>query len=376
MLTSDSPANILASRNLAMALSQGGGAVSGFAAQPGFTLTDNGDGTFTINDAQSRFGIKPNAAKPVWFFDFGSGSDQPHPALSRNQKALVWNASSGPSTEIKRPNATHAMVMDAGIGGKGTDPLFAGDGDKTLTLPPNAGRKYFRYLDTYNDFTIADLNARIEAITSDPTFYAPNLKANRWQSESAQSVAGAPYTPNYYQANSYRFQFLGDAAGEYDSEMYKLSTAWAAKHWEVQEEYHEISSAAGATDASMYGVLDGVEKFSRLNQDSHNGLDPSDPAYRWNHYKVMNFEVWADPGYARWFTNVLYIDDSWCRVYITDKPAWNPGEQKAMEIQVPTAWIADDLTFFKRNGQFSSLSGKHLWVADNDDNKILIGSWD
>lgn len=357
MLTSDSPANIVASRNLSLALSQGGGGVAGFTAESGFTLIDNEDGTFTINDAQSRFGTKPNAALPVWFFDFGSGSDQPHPTLSRQQKVVGWNSACGPTTAVSRANATHSMTIDADA-----DLGPVNTSDKELTLPANPGGKYYRYYDVYNDFLGSEIPAN------------HNFKTHRWQSVNTQDTPDLPYTINTLNS-SYRFYFNGDGGGVYDSILYSANQM-TTKRWRTEEEYHRVSSAPGATDAVMHGILDGEQKFVRANVDSHNGYDPSSDDYRWDHYKLGNFAVaWSAPGVSPWRANVLYIDDSWCRVYITDKATWNTAEQKAMEIQVPTNWLASALTFHKRNGQFSSLSGKHLWVVDNDDNKILVGSW-
>lgn len=371
MLTSDSPANIVASRSLPLALSHGGGGVAGFTAQSGFTLTDNGDGTLTISDAQSRLGTKPNAPLPVWFFDFGSGSDQPHPTLSRQQKTILWNASSSPTTAVAKPNATHSMTIDC-IQADGDNSVFGGvnadgNGDKTLSLPANSGRKYFRYYDVYNDFTYSELTASVTANTATT---AENLKHHRWQSEGAQAT---PYMGVTLQTADYRFDFAWDGVDIYASKLYEAEKYLTEPKWSTEEEYHEISSAQGEADAQIIGVLNGEQRFVRSGVNSHTGFDPA--AHPWTYYKLGNFRYWAVPGVAPWRANVLYVDDSWCRVYITDKPTWNTAEQKAMEIQVPTAWDGD-VTFFKRNGQFSSLSGKYLWVADNDDTKILIGSWD
>ncbi len=371
-LTSDSPASITVSRALSLALGQGGGSAVGFTAQSGFTLTDNGDGTFTIQDAQSRLGTKPNAAKPAWFFDFGSGSDQPHPTLSRNQKTVLWNASSSPTTAVARANATHSMTIDC-TQADGDNSVFGGlaaDGnaDKTLFLNANTGRKYYRYYDVYNDFTSDELDASIVANT---TSSLPNFKTHRWQSENAQAT---PYTGVTLQAHEYKFDFSAGALSP--GILYDKRVALAARGWNVEEEYHIVSSAADVSDAFIYGELNGQRAFDYGPEVSHNNaIDPASEQGRWSHYKLGNFRYWALPGAAPWRANVLYVDDSWCRIYITDKPTWNTAEQKAMEIQVPTAWDGD-VTFFKRNGQFSNLSGKYLWVSDNDDTKILIGSWD
>lgn len=339
--------------------------VSGFVAESGFTLEDNGDGTLSISDAQSRFGTKPNAALPVWFLDFGSGSDQPHPTLSRQQKVLSWASQCEPTTTVKKTGSTHSMTIDTAQA-DGSNSIFQ-TGDDTLTLPGNAGRKFFRYYDVYNDFTSDELDASITANTPSTL---PNMKTHRWQSAGAQTD---PYTVNTLQAHEYKFAFSGGGVTEI---LYDKRSALGSPVWHVEEEYHEVSSGADAADAQMVGVLDGEQAFTMMGVVSHsNSLDPASEQGRWDHYKIANFRLWAAPGECPWRANVLYVDDSWCRVYITDKATWSDAEKKLMEIQVPTAWAAAALTFHQRTGQFTDLSGKYLWVADNDDTKILIGGW-
>lgn len=341
--------------------------IAGFSPASGFTLSDNGDGTLRITDAQARLGAKPNAAKPVWFFDFGGGSDQPHPTLSRQQLVLNWSSQCVPTTAVAKAGATHSMTIDTESAAKG-GPVFVG-GDKVLKLPVNPGGKYYRYFDVYNDFTQPELNSSVSA-NAGSSF--ENLKMHRWQSADAQTVTGSPYTITTLQAYKYDIQFAG--SGTPYQVFYDTRTQLPSKVWTVEEEYHKVSSAAAAADAYCTGVVNGERKFTISGFDSHRGFDPQG-ANRWENYKVANFDRWALPGVAPWRANVLYVDDSWCRVFITDKATWVDSETRAQEIQVPTAWAAGGVDFHKRQGAFASLAGKYLWVVDNDDNKILIGSW-
>jgi len=353
--------------------------LSGFTAETGFTVSDNNDGTLNIVDAQSRFGAKPNGAKPVYFIDFGNGEDQPHSALSRMQTPIIWSSPCFIDSGISKAGSSASMIIDsrqADSGGSVFEVPTTGparDADATLLLPAavNTGRKYYRYYDVYNDFTVDEMMASVVEF-SGASF--PNFKQHRWQSSNAQTTA---YTPNVLQAFEYRFMFSGDGLGGYDTKMYDSRDALVVPTWHREEEYHQVSSAAGTTDASMFIALDGqkLTSESRLNVDSHGGVDPAAEANRWNHYKLGNFRFWARPGDAPWRANLLYVDDSWCRVLITDKDNWLDTEGREQEIQIPVSWASADLDFHFRQGAHSTLAGKYLWVVDNNDTKILIGGW-
>lgn len=338
-----------------------------FTAELGFALLNNGDGTMTITDSQSRFGIKPNAAKPVWFFDFGFGSDQPHPTLSRQQKLITWRSQCVPNQIVAKAGSTHSMTIDAEAADKGGT-VFGGveadlRADKTLQLPANSGRKYYRYYDYYNDFLYTELQDSVQA-NAGSSF--ENFKTNRWQSEGAQTT---PYTSGIFQGTNHLSGFFSADAGEY----FKSNGFFTEKRWTVEEEYLQNQSAQNVGDAVMYGVVNGELKFTLANQLSHGTFDPA--LHPYDHYKLGNFDRWALPGVAPFRANILYVDDSWCRIYITDKPTWNNTEVKAMELQVPVGWVSGQIDFHQRTGALGDLAGKYLWVADNNDTKILVGGW-
>jgi hypothetical protein len=206
--------------------------LSGFTAETGFTVSDNGDGTLKVADAQTRLGAKPNASKPVYFFDFGSGSDQPHATLSRLQTTVAWKAASFIGTEVVKAGSTNCMTVDTSAAFD-SGSVFSGEADRTLVLPANSGRKYFRYYDVYNDFTETEL---MDSVVANSDVSQPNFKTQRWMSDGQQSL---PYTPNVLQATSYRFLFSGDGADQYGTVMYSRSEL-STKKWRTEEEYHEV----------------------------------------------------------------------------------------------------------------------------------------
>lgn len=334
----------------------GGSMASGFVAETGFTLTDNGDGTLTITDAQSRFGAKPNGAKAVRIVDFSTGSDQPT-ADSRTTSPITWASQCGITTVGAKPGSTHAMVVDT------SDPTATNTAAWLYDIPENAGRRYFRHIVYRNEFTWTEL------LNAQPS--GPNLKHGRWEDTDAQTANLGPYQVNVIQGTTHRYSFKNDGINAYDSQMYDPTVQWAAKSWMFEEEYHEISSDTAVADASMYGVFNGELVFSRLNADSTNGY--AMPAGKWDKYKIESWSSWAATGVCPFLYDFILLDDSWCRIYITDKPTWSDAETKALEIQIPLGWAAGQIDFRQRIGILGTLSGKYLWVVDSDNNKILIG---
>jgi hypothetical protein len=84
------------------------------------------------------------------------------------------------------------------------------------------------------------------------------------------------------------------------------------------------------------------------------------------------------PAGNRYYADDLYVDDSWCRVMISDESSWptNPGTgagTSTREIQIPTAWADGSISFVLRQGQHASLSGKSLYVILQDGTALKAG---
>lgn len=68
-------------------------------------------------------------------------------------------------------------------------------------------------------------------------------------------------------------------------------------------------------------------------------------------------------------------------IYKTDFPEFVSGSKPAGESydykeQLATKnWAAGKINFHQRVGALGGLAGKYLWVADNNDTKILVGGW-
>jgi hypothetical protein len=77
----------------------------------------------------------------------------------------------------------------------------------------------------------------------------------------------------------------------------------------------------------------------------------------------------------------LYVDDSWCRVVISDETtyaatAYGPAATPYLrEIQIPTAWADGAVSFVLRQGSHASLSNKCLYVVTSDGTATKAGSF-
>ncbi len=70
---------------------------------------------------------------------------------------------------------------------------------------------------------------------------------------------------------------------------------------------------------------------------------------------------------------MVYVDDSFCRIIVQDSPIYTGATNR--EIQIPATWSAGSITMTLRKGQFTSLSGKYLFIFDNDNNSYLVGQF-
>ncbi len=58
---------------------------------------------------------------------------------------------------------------------------------------------------------------------------------------------------------------------------------------------------------------------------------------------------------------------------VTDQAVWDTSVEHAAEIQIPTAWTNDEVSFMARKGEFGSLVGKYLLVVKSDGTPVRGG---
>lgn len=76
-----------------------------------------------------------------------------------------------------------------------------------------------------------------------------------------------------------------------------------------------------------------------------------------------------------WWFGIVYVDDSFARVMVTDSATFNYDSGQQQEIQFPLTWADTQITAKLNLGAFQTMLGKYLWVIDENDTPILIGTF-
>jgi hypothetical protein len=151
--------------------------------------------------------------------------------------------------------------------------------------------------------------------------------------------------------------------------VYNVSPINPKNTWQTQECFLKQSSGVNVADAQVWMTNGGAAttRYSFVSMDTDNANPYRDLA--WHQVQSGVFPVGS--GYFLGY-DVVYVDDSWCRVMVTSSPTWSEVSQVA-EIQIPTAWAAGSITATLRQGEFTSLSGKYLYVVKSDGTAMKIG---
>lgn len=139
----------------------------------------------------------------------------------------------------------------------------------------------------------------------------------------------------------------------------------AVGNWKLFEIF--IDSGNGAIRAYQNGAagasFDGSFKDSNFTNVGMN-------------FKIVGFDIGgADPLFASWQMSDIYVADSRARVLIVDEADFG-DVATGQEIQVCKSWANGSITFYLNLGQFSTLSGKHLYVITAADEKLYVGQFE
>ena len=136
------------------------------------------------------------------------------------------------------------------------------------------------------------------------------------------------------------------------------------------------SSSFNAADATMDVTFNGQATETRSGVWSHHTSDGTggyNPLAGWNRFKPCAYQYF--PNGDGWWFDSLIVDDSWCRILVSDQASWSTANQYTLEMQAPMVWSNTSVQFMFRQGALSSLAGKFLWVVTNDNVPIRIGQF-
>jgi hypothetical protein len=74
------------------------------------------------------------------------------------------------------------------------------------------------------------------------------------------------------------------------------------------------------------------------------------------------------------YYDYFYLDDSKCRVYLSDQSSWSDAVTRGLELMVPTAWSDTSITVTCMQRAFASFSSKYIYVKTSDGTVYAPGS--
>jgi hypothetical protein len=320
---------------------------STFIPASGFSLSGTiADGqTVTLTKSGGGFGTKPNGAKPLYWWPFESDANPS--SLSRNTTNPSGTANGAISSSLVAPGSASAWRWDLALASSN---VFLG--------VPFTSDSLYVWVKRYYDFDFSTL----------PTF---NLKPFRMYDASEnqdvlcglQGAEGTNGNPRYIADPTESYAHWG-------------GNAFTGHAWRMEEWIYQAGSL-NVTDGRLDHVLNGRYAFT-----PGSGFLMRTTAWP-NKYVTLYLDQHSDASSlanAPMYLDSYYVDDSWCRVLISDEPAWQvttqpAGKACAREIQIPTAWSDTSISLVLRRGSHTSLVGKHLYVILGDGTPLAVGAF-
>jgi hypothetical protein len=140
--------------------------------------------------------------------------------------------------------------------------------------------------------------------------------------------------------------------------------------WETVEWYSEPSTI-GVKDARCNYTVNGKSTHQPSRWMTRSSAYPLPQRYLF--FDQVSNGTDAGPNYT--YHTDIYIDDSWCQVFISDESAWTVSTTHSAQDRktIPTAWADGQIQFVVRKGAHASLAGKYLYVRKSDETVLRIG---
>jgi hypothetical protein len=159
--------------------------------------------------------------------------------------------------------------------------------------------------------------------------------------------------------------------------------ALLGENWHRFEFEFKASSALGVADGVLCPWLNGARATSAGGSswqptEGIGGWLTGNATYNVNLWRDMFFDQISgnnEPAGAATLHGPTLVDDSTCRVIVSDEATWNASATvyPVRDFCVTTAWSSGSITFLLRKGVHSTLSGKYLWVVKSDMAALKIG---
>lgn len=287
----------------------------------------------------SGFGTK-SPVKPLWYFPFGDGTRGTHPTLSRNQSTSAINGVLGQRSEAA-PGSPYVLYYDyqAGAVAMGPDTLSLNSSDvayafwkSKFNMPKRGGPDVFNY--------------KLVRI------FAQGYKQNVYSGENVM-------IPEYTAVNNYT-----NCAECAD---YSLSgQEWQEDKWLTDEVVYR-TSGIDASDGQVWYFRNGFKTNKRTYR-----LRTSEMPQKYTGITFSHFYRGLQSGDLG-FMDIVYVDDTWARVVVSDKPTMSDSQNSAREIQIPVAWADNEIQVSFRAGALPTSSPMYLYIYSADGQRNLSG---
>jgi hypothetical protein len=336
----------------------GGGAVAFVPdANYGASGTFSNGQIVTITSALNAFDVKPNGVKPAWYWDVGRTGSTSLDPLSRNTS---WQTNTGNGPQF---------------GSIQTDVLATNSVANYRVTAPNAGQA--AVIDgmplTFTDMYLfakwrTDFNY-VEANASDGLSW--NLKGWRvW----GGGVGGSGHDlktgygdleAGQNNDNPVLFYEFTDGGSNHDGWGMGLpKNVW------LTQEYHLFQGTVNGNNTSTKVYEQGQLVTTYTGAGRTSGWpDAFDQLF------AHQFEGLDGTSSMHLYYDCIYVDDSLSRVMVSDAPTWSTASTRALEIQIPTAWATNAISFYVRQGALPSFTGKYLYVIKNNGSDLRIGQF-
>ena len=340
------------------------GSSLGFTPDSGITTSGTfSDGqSVTINKVAGGFGTKPNAAKPVFYAKLDS-SLAPDPSFSRTTSTPTADASTIIQNTIKPVNASGAGRVDARAENV-TSPVFYQQyidiGITALT------GKCYAFMKNYKDHPWNYYQGGNPDYVSDKSFRIwENAGANNtsdvwWGADTGMYVDNIDTGGNVFYGSG----------GQGGTGIPATQSAWMTR------EHFWDSGTADVTDGVRNYCQDGILGYS--TSAVWKNRTSSDPGlvkqvFLDEYTSTASYPTGVLIGYD--YFHDLYVDDSFYRIMVSTESSLSWTGSAVREICLPTSWSDTSVTVTLRQGAFTSLSGKYLWVYTGPFTATRVGQF-
>jgi len=330
---------------------------SGFSAGSGSSFADGG--TATILSSGSVFGSKPNGSKPAWYWNPGKSAST---ALDSNSRNTAWAVD--PDSSVNGPQYGSITANQLVTGSVAAYEINWNTAGRQATIQgmalPNA-TDWYLFSKWRTNFNMADAFPLAGNLLDGQA----NMKGWRiWNTGFTHDMVTG---------------FGDDDARDKHVKLYENTDNGTAFEvhgvglpkniWltdEIQQHQGDVGVANAVTRIFEQGKLQATYTNVSRRSPSWTALY----ARFYGHQKermntLSSWRIWYD---------ILYLDDSWCRVVVTDQATWSTASTRGMEVQIPTAWAAGSITFVCRRGALT-LAGKYLYVVRSDGTAVRVGQF-